>query len=145
MKTNSRIIGLLALVTLLPACEIFENQTPETLTFRMDGQAGDTVSVVYSKGFLAANDETGVTRVQIFESDTVKLTLPIDTVFDIRVERQMFIQALTFANDTVDVDVQVDVNDRGVFAGTGKLFPTVPWYFLYRFNQAPTQTIEIVL
>ena len=145
MKTNSRFIGLLALVTLLPACEIFENQTPEMLTFRMAGQAGDTVSVVYSKGFLAANDETGVTRVQLFEADTVKQTLPIDTVIDIRVQRQMFIQALTYATDTVDVDVQVDVNERGVFTGSGKLFPAVPWYFLYRFNQAPTQTIEIVI
>jgi hypothetical protein len=145
MKTSRRFVGLLALCALLPACEIFEDQTPKTMSFRMDGQVGDTITIIYSKQFVAGTDETGVTQVRVIAADTVKHRLPIDTILDIQIERQMFIEALTFERDTVDVDVLIDVNDRSIFGGSGTLLPEVPWYFLYRFNQRPTQTIEVVI
>ena len=47
-----------------------------------------------------AVDEMGITQVQVFSSDTVMHTLPIDTVIDIAAEQQWFVQVETLAGDT---------------------------------------------
>jgi hypothetical protein len=130
----------------LSSCEIFEEQTPETVSFRMTGTAGDSVTVIYSKQFVSATNETGVTQVQLFGADTVRHVLPIDTIIDVRLERQLFISARPqILGDTVNVSVDVTVNQRSVFDGTGNLLPDDPWLFLYRFNAPPTQAVEIVI
>lgn len=146
MKIPTRLVGVIALAVLLPACEIFENQAPETVSFRMDGGPGDVVRVIYSKRFIAGEDETGVTRLEIFEADTVEHQLPIDTIIDVRIERQLYLEAQPLAaTDTIAVGVRIDVNDRGLFNDTGDLLPEIPWQFLYRFNARPTQDIEVVI
>lgn len=147
MKTFRHACVALALVGLLTSgCEIFENQTPDFIAFRMTGAPGDSVTVVYSKQFISATNELGVTQLELFSADTVRHALPIDTIIDVQVERQLFLSAFPqILGDTVDVDVDVEVNERSIFDGTGKIYPEDPWLFLYRFNAPPTQAVEIVL
>jgi hypothetical protein len=145
MKSPTRWVLIAALATVMSGCEIFENQTPEFITFRMSGEAGDQVTVVYSKAFVAAVNELGTTQLQVFTADTVVHTLPIDTIIDVRIERQLFLRAYPLElNDTIPVSVRVQVNDRGIFDRSGDLLPDNPWHFLYQFNARPTETIEIV-
>jgi hypothetical protein len=111
----------------------------------MDGPVGQTVSVVYSKQFIAAVDELNVTRVEIFGADTVLHTLPFDTIIDVRLERRLFLQAEVMAVDTLNVDVSIDADGRTLFDRAGDLFPDLPWRFLYQFNHAFTDAIEVEL
>lgn len=146
MKSPTRWVLIGALATVMSGCEIFENQTPEFIAFRMSGEAGDQVTVVYSKAFVAAVNELGTTQLEVFQADTVVHTLPIDTIIDVRIERQLFLRAYPLElGDTIPVSVNVDVNDRSIFDRSGDLLPDDPWHFLYQFNAPPTQTIEIVL
>lgn len=145
MKSISWFIGIAAVVAVGGGCEIFEERTAENIFFRMDGTSGGMVSVIYSKQFVAGVDELGVTRLEIFRSDTAVHALPFDTVIDIRVERQIFIQAEPLnTTDTLSVDAQVDVDDRSLYDESGQLYPTIPWRFLYRFNHRFTDVIEVV-
>jgi len=144
-KTGRGILGLVCVALGLTACEVFEDQTPEFIHFRMSGTVGETVTVIYSKQFVAGVNESGVTRIQVFGADTVLHTLPIDTIIDVRLEQRIFLQARGSESDTVYVDVKVDVNDRGLYDRDGGLFPGIPWYFLYQFNQRFTDDVEIVI
>ena len=145
--TLSRVCVALFLTCMtLSGCEIFEDQRPETVSFRMTGAPGDSVTVIYSKQFVSATNEVGVTQIQIFGADTVRHALPIDTIIDVRIERQLFLSARTrVLSDTVNVSVDIFVNDRSIFDGTGNLYADDPWLFLYRFNAPPTQAVEIVI
>jgi len=146
MKSPTRWVLIGALATVMSGCEIFENQTPEFIAFRMSGEAGDQVTVVYSKAFVAAVNELGTTELRVFLADTVVHTLPIDTIIDVRIERQIFLRAYPLElSDTIPVSVNVEVNDRSIFDRSGDLLPDVPWHFLYQFNARPTQTIEIIV
>lgn len=147
MKTLRRAYVALALIGVSVAgCEIFEDQTPEFISFRMTGTPGDSVTVVYSKQFVSATNEIGVTQLELFRADTVRHVLPIDTIIDVQVERQLFMSAFPqIVGDTIDVSVDILVNDRGLFDSDGKIYPDDPWLFLYRFNAPPTQSVEIVL
>lgn len=145
MSITARFLGVAAVVILAGGCEIFEDQTPKQIFFRMDGTTGDIVTVIYSKQFVAGVDQLGVTQVEVFRADTVTHTLPIDTIIDVRLERRLFIQAEPAAlTDTVSVSTRVDVDDRGLYDQSGKLYPTDPWRFLYQFNARFTDVIEVV-
>lgn len=147
MKTLTRVCAALALTCwAATGCEIFEDQTPDTISFRMTGTPGDSVTIVYSKQFVSATNEVGVTQLEMFRSDTVRHVLPIDTIIDVRLERQLFLIASPrFVGDTIDVSVDILVNDRSLFDDDGRIYPDDPWLFLYRFNAPPTQSVEIVL
>ncbi len=126
------------------ACGAFEDPSPKTLTFRMTGETGKQAEVIYSTQFVAGVDEVGTTRVTIFRSDTVVHTLPIDTVFDIEIDRQWFVLVLPTGNDTLSVDVTVDVNNRNLLRESGGIFPDAPWTFVYMFNRPLTRDIDVV-
>lgn len=146
MKRFKIFFGLLLLgSTALAACEVFEDQTPEFVNFVMDGPAGESVQIIYSSAFVAGVDEVGTTRVEVFESDTVMHTLPIDTVIDIRIPRRIFIMGEVAPTDTLFVDVIIDVDGRSLFDGSGDLFPDLPWRFLYQFNTRFTDDIEVII
>ena len=145
MKTLKRFFGLVLLASLIAGCEAFENITPELITFRMDGPVGQTVSIIYSKQFVAGIDETNVTRVEVFGADTVVHTLPFDTVIDVRLERRIFLQGEVGPSDTLNVNVEIDADGRTLFNGTGDLFPDLPWRFLYQFNTLFSDDIEVVI
>jgi hypothetical protein len=132
------------LIAVATGCEVFEDQTPEFINFRMDGPAGERVSVVYSKQFVAGVNEEGITRVEVFGSDTVAHVLPIDTIIDVRLEQRLFLQAFPTV-DTLRVDVTIDVDDRGLYDNNGLIFLVDPWKFLYQFNARFTDDIELVI
>jgi hypothetical protein len=127
-------------------CEIFEDQAPKVVTFRMEGAPGDSVAIILSKEFVAGTSETGVTQVRLVAADTIRRVLPIDTVLDVRVQRQVLLSAFPLVpGDTVNVSAEVRVDGRSLFDGTGRIYPDSPWIFLYRFNAPPTQSVQIVL
>lgn len=145
MTKSIRYLLLASFSLLTAGCEIFENQSPETIAFQMSGDAGDVVTIIYSKQFIAATDEAGVTHLEVFEADTVVHTLPIDTIIDVRTERQLFLRAEPLTEETIPVSVRIDVNDRSIFDSSGNIHSESPWLFLYRFNAPPTQSIEVVI
>ena len=145
MKLWKQLAAVGLLVMGVSSCQVFEDQTPRTLWFHMDGPAGALVTVIYSKQFVAGVDETGITRVEVFGADTVQHTLPLDTIIDVFLERRMFIRAETATTDTLDVDVRVEVNDRSLYDNAGKLYPDIDWKFLYQFNARFTNDIQVVI
>ena len=138
-------VALVAATALLAgACEIFEDGTPTQIFFEMEGEEGGLqVRVIYSKDFVAGVDEMGVTHVQVFASDTVLHTLPIDTVINIADEQQWFVQAETLAGDTLAVNVVVDVDDRNLVSRFGGIFPNEPFRYVYVFNQRLTESVDV--
>ncbi len=142
MKPNIRLT-LFFLLVVAAGCSLFEDQSPETLSFRLEGSAGTQVLAIYSTAFIAGLTETGGTEVRVFSSDSVLHTLPIDTVFDIAVDRQFFVQIEPV--DTVDVDARVDIDGRNVLDSEGFIFPDSPWRYVYQFNQRLTEVVEVIL
>ena len=125
------------------ACEIFEDGTPSQIFFQMEGEAGLRAKVIYSRDFVAGIDEMGVTHVQVFSSDTVLHTLPIDTVMGIAAEQQWFVQAESRAGDTLAVTVTVDVDSRNLVSRFGGIFPNQPWRYVYVFNQQLSESLDV--
>lgn len=137
-------IGLLALVVAVAgACGLFEDQSPENVNFRLSGPAGATVQAVYSTEFVAGLTEDGVTQVRIFGADTVMQTLPIDTTVSVVENRQLFVEILPA--DTLDVSVDIEIDGRSVVDTGGFIFPMIPWRYVYQFNQALTNIVEVVI
>ena len=145
MKTLQKLGALALVLASVTACEVFEDQSPDDVSFRMSGSDGQVVMVIYSQDFVAGVDETSVTQVQVFSSDTVFHVLPIDTIINITVQRRFFVQVATEAMDTVVVDVRVDIDGRSQVNLSGGIFPGVPWRFVYEYNQALTAVIEVIL
>jgi hypothetical protein len=127
------------------ACGFFEDPTPETLFFTLSGSAGTQVEVVYSTQFVAGVTELGVTEVRVFLADTVVHTLPIDTVFDISVDRRWFVQVTPLGVEQASVQARVNVDDRRLLDEAGLILEADPWRYAYLFNQLVTRTIDIVL
>ena len=135
-------VGTLLLLA-VAACSVWDDPSPETLSFRMDGTAGAEVTLIVSKLFQAGTDEVGTTLVTVLASDTLVRTLPIDTVFDIVFERRFFVMAIPEL-DGITVEVRIDVNERNIFASEGALFIEDPWRFVYLFNQSITDNVDVV-
>jgi hypothetical protein len=145
MNRRLRCLAVAAgLIAVTAGCEVFEDQTPEFINFRMNGTAGEVVNVIYSKQFVAGVNEEGITRVEVFGSDTVAHVLPIDTIIDVRLEQRLFLQAFPVV-DTLRVDVDIDVDDRGLYDNNGLLYLIEPWKFLYQFNTRFSDDIEVVI
>ena len=134
-----------AVLASVTACEIFGDQAPENISFRMSGSDGQVVTVIYSQEFVAGVDELNVTQVEVFVSDTVMHVLPIDTIINISLERRFFVLVATAPTDTVVVDVRIDVDGRGLVNTSGGIFPDVPWRYVYQYNQLFTDVIEVIL
>ena len=133
-----------AALFLAGACEIFEDGTPTQIFFEMESEEGGLQArVIYSKNFIAGVDEMGITHVQVFSSDTVLHSLPVDTVIDIADEQQWFVQVETLAGDTLAVNVVVDVDDRNLVSRFGGIFPNEPWRYVYVFNQRLTEDVDV--
>lgn len=141
-----KILIILIAVSALPlGCSIFEDPRPERVSFRMSGSPGETVTAIYSKQFVAAVNELGITEVEVFRADTVVHVLPIDTVVDIVLEQRFFVQIETMPTDTVSVQVAVDIDGRNVLNDSGGIFAGTPWRYLYQFNQVFTRTYDVIL
>jgi len=140
------LMGLLAAAPLLaPGCGWFDDPTPENAFFKLDGPAGAQVRAVYSTQFVAGVDERGVTQVQMVWADTVIHTLPIDTVFDISVDRRFFVEVTPLTSPSMTLSARVDVDDRNQVNESGVVDASSPWRFAYLFNQAITRVINVVI
>ena len=142
MKPLLRFGLVLVLAATASSC-FFEDQSPDTLSFRLSGSPGSQVLAIYSTRFIAGINETGGTEVRVFNSDSVIHTLPIDTTFSIAVDQQFFVQIEPV--DTVDVGARVDIDGRNVLNSEGFIFPDTPWRYVYQFNQLLTEIVEVVL
>lgn len=143
MKIIRRIAAGLALLVGATACSLFQDQSPEFLSFELDGSPGEQVLAIYSTAFIAGVNELGVTEVRIFSSDSVISTLPIDTTFNIAANQQFFVQIEPV--DTVDVGARVDIDGRNILNNEGLIFPESPWRYVYQFNQLLTELVEVIL
>lgn len=129
---------------LLGAC-LVENSTPSLVHLRISGVAGTEIQLVVSREFVAGVDQLQVTQVQLFQADTILTSLPVDTVVSISTAHRFFAEATPVQPDTLDVTVRVDVDERRLYDRRGLVWQDVPFRFVYVFNQALTQTIDIVL
>lgn len=143
MKNIRRVAVAAALLAGAVGCSLFQDQSPEFLSFQLEGSPGEEVLAIYSTAFVAGVNELGVTEVRIFSSDSVVSTLPIDTVFSIAANQQFFVQIEPV--DTVDVDVRVDIDGRNILDNEGLIFPEAPWRYVYQFNQLLTELVEVIL
>ena len=144
MKTVRRLGAAAALLASVTACNIIEDLTPENISFRMSGADGQVVTAIYSQEFVAGIDESNVTQVQVFGSDTVIHVLPIDTIISIAVERRFFVQVTAAPTDTVVVAVLVEIDGRSLLNTSGGIFPDVPFRYVYQFNELFSDVIEVI-
>lgn len=146
MNIIMRSSALALVLSATAACGIFEDPTPETISVEMSGSSGTEVMAIYSQIFVAGvNQQTSTTEVRIQQADTVFETLPIDTIVDIRESRQFFFQVQTMPEqDTIAVNVRVDVDSRNLVASQGLIFPDDPWRYVYQFNRPLTSIVEVV-
>ena len=143
MKRKYILVAALAALVSGTGCGAFEDPTPTDIFFQLRGEAGTQVDVVYSTQFIAGVDEFGVTGVQVFQSDTVRHTMPIDTVINIAIDRQFFVMVLPPDEGTLAVDVIVDVDNRNLISESGGIFAGTPWTFVYMFNRTLTRLVEV--
>ena len=143
MKRKYILAVALLTVFVGTGCGAFEDPTPTDIFFELRGEAGTQVDVVYSTQFIAGVDEFAVTSVQIFQSDTVRHTLPVDTVINIAIDRQFFVMVLPPEEGALEVDVLIDVDDRNLISESGGIFAGTPWTFVYMFNRRLTRVVEV--
>ena len=134
---------LAALAVTVTSCGLLEEKWPRQVSFEMRGDAGLQAKVIYATDFTAGVGETGVTHVQVFSSDTVLHTLPIDTVMSIAREQRWLVQVETLAGDTLDVSVVVEVDGRDLLSESGGIFPDIPWRYVYVFNQRIPRSVDV--
>ena len=128
---------------LLGACG-FDEREPEDIFFRMTGETGTQVQVVYSTRFVAGVNEVNVTEVRLVRSDTVVQTLPLDTVVSVAADHRFFVEVLPLENDTLDVGVQIDVDARNLYTNQGVVHLEEPFRYVYLFNHQLTRTVDVV-
>ena len=124
-------------------CVLFDEPTPENVSFRMSGPAGVSVVAIYSKDFIAGSNELGETRVTVMGTDTVNHVLPIDTIINISESTQFFVQVES--TDTLAVSVVIDVDDRSLVNSQGGIFPGEPWRYVYQFNRFFGTIVEVII
>lgn len=140
-----RITLAAVLVPLLAAgCSIFDDPTPENVFLRMTGPAGLQVEIIYSRDFVAGVDERGVTEVQVFDRDTVRQALPLDTAVNISEDRRLFVQIAPIDVAQATVELKVDIDDRNMLRDTGAIFAEEPWRWVYHFNHKLTREVDVV-
>lgn len=137
----------LALATLslllIGGCD-FQDLTPSDVFFFMTGSDGAEVQFVVSTQFAAGVTEEGVTEVRLLQSDTTVRVLPVDTVVSIAVDRRFFAEVLPLGENSLDVRVEVDVDDRRLYERSGTVLTDPPFRYVYLFNQPYTETVDVV-
>lgn len=140
-----RTVSVLAAVALLAGgCGWFEDPSPNQARLVVNGEAGKQVRLIVSTRFVAAVDEQGLTRVVIFESDTVLTTLPVDRVVSIEEDQRFFAEAGRLDADLQTLRMEVYVDQRKQFDEDGPLVADKPFRFVYSFNQRVTRIIEVI-
>jgi hypothetical protein len=139
-----RMLVLIVAVWLSAGCDVLlGNPEPGEARLVIGGEAGKPIRVIISTEFVAAVNEQGQTRVEIFKADTVVTALPYEHVYDIAKDHRFFVEAARLDSDLQTVSVQVFLDDRKQFDEGGMLIEGSPYRFVYTFNQ--TVTSDIVL
>lgn len=123
---------------------LLENPAPKEARLVIDGEVGQSIRLTTSTSFVAAVNELGETRVELFVSDTVTVTLPYEKVYDIDKDHRYFAEAAWLDNDLENVRMQVYVDDRKQFDESGTLVQDHPYRFVYSFNQVVTRDIQVL-
>jgi hypothetical protein len=136
---------MLAAIWLTGACGLLlDNPSPERARLVIVGDSDKSVRLITSTNFLAAVNEQGQTRVEMFVSDTVITTLPYERVFDIEDDQRFLVEAAWIDTDLEAVSVQVFLDDAIRFDEAGLLIEGQPYRFVYMFNQAFTRDILLL-
>jgi acyl-CoA synthetase (AMP-forming)/AMP-acid ligase II len=140
-----QFVIMLAAVWMTGACGLLlENPAPERARLVIVGDAGKSVRLITSTEFVAAVNEQGQTRVEMFVSDTLVTTLPYERVFDIEDDQRFLVEAAWIDADFDAVSVQVFLDDAVRFDEAGVLKDGQPYRFVYMFNQAFTRDILLL-
>jgi hypothetical protein len=142
MKRTAIVLVAASLVA--TACNWFEDPAPNEARLVIDGEAGTMVRLIVSTRFVAAVNELGQTRIEIFESDTVVTTLPYERVYTIEKDQRFFAETARLDADLPNVRMQVFVDHRKQFDEAGALLSGQPYRFVYTFNQAITREIVVI-
>lgn len=142
---NTLRFGWLSAILLLTGCALLgDDPTPEFVSMSVSGEAAEPVSLVLSTFFNTGVDELGVNRVSLGFADTLAVTLPFDTVVDVRVQQRFFVEIAATEADTANARMTVEVDGRSVFDDTRQVSADDPFRFLYLFNVRQTGTnIEV--
>lgn len=143
MRRCFQLAFALVAATGLGGCSWLVEPSPENIFLRIDGERGLPVQMLVSTQFVAAIDEQGTTRVQIFHADTVLRTLPVDTGVNIAVPQQFFVEVQPVEVDSMAVTVRVRVDERLLVDERGLLLRAKPWRYVYVYNRPVTRTIEV--
>lgn len=144
MNTRLRYGAALLALALASGCGL-EDLTPTTARLRLEGPAGAQVTIVYSTAFVAGVNEVGVTQVQVFDSDSLTMSLPADLSVDIVENHQIFFQVVPVGVESVSLDAVVDIDGRVQVDDSGDVLASDPWRFVYVFNRPLTRTIDVII
>jgi len=140
-----RDVLLMVAVWLVVGCDLLlENPEPDRARLEISGDAGKPVRLITSTEFVAAVNDVGQTRVEIFVADTVITTLPYERVYDIAQDHRFLVEASWIDTDLEQVSVQVYLDDEKQFDESGLLMEGQPYRFVYLFNQAVTRDIVLL-
>ena len=129
----------------LGACDWFEDPTPESVRVTIDGTPGDSLRVITSTVFIAANDELGGTTVNALAADTAVWFLPVDRMFDIRGDQRFLILALPGDSlAAVPIQANIRIDARTPFVANFDVTQPNPLLFLFLFNQEILSDFELV-
>ncbi|NNF26604.1 MAG: hypothetical protein HKO53_06035 [Gemmatimonadetes bacterium] len=145
MKFRTFLVFTVLAGSMLGACDWFEDPTPESVRVMIDGTPGDTLLVVTSSVFVAAQNELGETTVNPFVADTTVWVLPVDRTFDIREDQRFLIRGVPADSAaSVSIDVNVQVDSRSPWAADVEVTYVNPFLFLFLFNQEIVSDFELL-
>ena len=124
-------------------CDWFDDPSPDEIRIRLDGDA-ETITLITSTEFVAARDEAGRMRVQVFGSDTTQISLPFDRTWNIREDQRFFMVGIPADSAGVPMRLRVHLDgdesvDNNVLARIN-----TPVRFMYIFNQQILQEFELL-
>jgi len=135
---------LLAVSLLAGGCGLLDDPSPNAARLVIRGDADKPVRLIVSSQFVSSVNEQGVTGVVIIKSDTIVTMLPYEKVFRIEDDQRFFVETARLETDLQRVTMQVFVDGRKLFDEAGALLTSLPYRFVYAFNQRTTQVIVII-
>ena len=137
-------LALVAVLGVVSGCGLADDPSPNRARLTIEGDAGKQVRLIVSTEFVAAVNESGITRVVIIKSDTVQVTLPYQREYNIEAQGRFFAETARSAEDLASVHMQVFVDSRKQFDESGKLISGQPYRFIYTFNQPITREVVVI-
>lgn len=145
MKVRTLFAFTVLVGTVLGACDWFEDPSPESVRVSIDGTPGDSLVVVTSTVFVAAQNELGETTVNSFDSDTTVWILPVDRTFDIREDQRFLIFGVPRdSTGTVSIDANIRIDSRTPWTADIDVTHVNPFLFLFLFNQEIVSDFELL-